>query len=648
MKIWKNRKLQLILTLSLSFLGAFFIQEQTAMAATPVTIKTVDYEEENIIVNNNGNTRIYFATNDEAAKDNWEVLDADSGTATTIDISWLSASIDNVLSLKGEENETKVSVTIIERTQKFNISINYLGLGQLDPADNIASLLNIMTTAGSGSNPIVFDNLEWKKGDSGKWKDSSELTVAQLSKYQIKGTELYFRIKAINDVTVGTLTPDGTMGNRASSDTKLRITKKVTAMVVGIDGAEFFAEIKYGKEYRITTTGGTTDWVAVTDKAVKRVPLETIYPGVSDGTTATKAFPAGIIEIRNYTTSKAASSKITEIDLNAQRTIPSVIKETAVPVGATSSDKNIYIDYNGTKSMVITIPNASVNNPYEYCIIKLGDTFDIERVAWSSITKNTDVKILNSKAVESGTIYVRMKEIKSVQATKISPAVAYELASTYVTYKINYPSDPYIESILYEYIKGYSDPFIFNIQLNVVGKKAFEAQIKNIKVGTKEISFTSTITPVILTGADTSTTEHIMKVTIEKASLDAMANISNKGVTITFMNGTTNKTSVKLTVRNPIPAAVLTATAVKGSAVGTTVVSVVTSAATGNKIVYSIGATEVVDKMIEDTISGGITQNNLTDIAVTPGQYVTVYEVNIDTNKIVRYKSLLISADKIN
>jgi len=379
MKKGMTRKVKILVVFCMTFLGTLLFYGQTASAASMVTINSVDYREENIIVKNNGNSRINFATDTEAAKDNWETQDADRNpdgtiaTTTIIDISWLSPSLENILKFKGNENEDQTSVTILERTKKLEISINFSNIDNLDKKETVATLLNIMSTLGTADDPIKFSDLEWKKGDGGDWKLIDTLTVAQLEKYQIMGTYLYFRIMAEEAI------PGVTVGRRASNEVKVKIVKKMPRMVIGIDGEEFTADIRYGKEYRVSISGGEqTEWKKITNRATKTVDLATIANDGSNGTTL--EFPSMVIEIRDYATSKAASSKIKEIILDQQEELGGVIVPGIAPVIVDADDKDIYISYNGIKNMIIAIPAATIEEPYEYTVVEKDDDFDITRV----------------------------------------------------------------------------------------------------------------------------------------------------------------------------------------------------------------------------------------------------------------------------
>ncbi len=653
--------------------GLLFLQDHKASASgtvEPVTVDTVDYEEEEIILNNNGNTKIFFATEADAARGSWEVIpvDVNAEDKTIIDISWVPNTLESILKVKGGDDPagTQARIVLPARTTKLDISINYSNINTLAKTDAIAPLLNIMTTAGTSANPITFADLEWKKGENGYWKNIGLLTVAQLEKYQIKGTELYFRIKADNDdetrVVGGVaIYPDGTRGRRASSEVKVKINKKATAMVVGVDGSKFTADIKYGKEYRATIgSKRTDDWIKVTDKLTKRLALRDVIKELYDPDDIPNGiitpFPAMLLEIRDYATTKSAASKITEINLNPQRVLDDTrLKEGPAPKGAPATDQSIYISYTGDKNIVITIPSASGSNPFEYCVVKpqeISDYFDFGSLLWSTITKGTDVKVLKNKAVDNGVLIIRQKEIKSKAATRTSAAVSYELASTIVFHRIQYPNTPVVEKGSYTFVKNITldtNKIEFDIKLNTAGRDAYEREIKSIKLGTKEIAFTTEYTPDIATYDKSNS--YIITVTLDQTSLQSTPNCYNRALTITFKNGTVDKTSVLLTVKYPTEALALTVTPGKGSITGTTKVGIATDLGEGNAFGYMITPESMVGKIfVEDSMANYTNIQPFTpstDIAVTDKTYLTVIEYNVLTGRFVKYKCIPITPEII-
>ncbi len=673
--------------------GGLIMPSQLSYATTidtAVRVVSVEYYEEQIIVLNNGNSKICFATESDAARNNWEVMDADSGDYTTIDMSWLAVTSENIIMVKGYDDSTSTvsRVVLKAKPSKLEVSISYEKLDDLGSNQNIASLVNIMTTEGTGDDPIDFTDLEWKKGETGQWKNTSELTAGLIDKFLVKGTTLHFRIRAKDDVVniisdpsvdfeqlryegkggllsylalpenvdaeLGANYPDGTDGRRFSSEVKVKISKKAVASGYGIDGSKFTIAVKYGNEYRVTINSKTSDWVKITDRTVKSTLLSAMVKSVNpaannDGTDSTKPFPKMKIEVRDYATSKSASSKITETSINDQRIIdPDKLFEGKAPDNTSIPAGNIYVSYNGNKNIILRIPSASSSLPYEYTVVKPGATLDITKTSWTAVTKGTEVKILASKAVDDGTLYVRMKEIKAKNATSTSNAVSFELASTYVSTKISYPSVPEIVDAAYVFTKGYSSDITFMVTLNAKDKTPFEQKIKTIKLGTRLIEFEQTFS------TDSNNIQTIA-VKLKADDLNKLTNCYVKPITITYENGTTDKTSIKLTIQNPATAGALTVVHSKATnTVGATAFTIITAKVNStNKWVYVITDAAISSVNTQDMISNktNATQNAMTsasvdDLAFTAGKYLTIFEVN-SSDYIVKYKSIQITSDYI-
>ncbi|MBP1754620.1 MAG: hypothetical protein H6Q59_1018 [Firmicutes bacterium] len=680
-KIW----MKLMLLLVLVMIGVIYQPKQVAFAASPVQICAVSYTDESILVFVNGNSKIYFATEMDAARNIWDVMEVTStDTLAVIDVSWLSANSENIIKIKGDGDPTQTRVILKEKPSKLNVSIDYSRMDTLVPTDKIGKLLNIMASEGNGVNPITFSDLQWRKGDSGSWMNSSTLTKELLEDYLIKGTNLYFRIAPFDDVvkaksgtldyalwlytgsyaytkpmigtvldsslTYDTVYPNGTQGRRASDEVKVKIGKMATLPVTGIDGGKFTAAIKYGQEYRTTTTiaGVTTTspyWTKVTDRLVKNLTLKTMIGGSYDGLTATTAFPQILLEIRNYSTSSASSSKIIQTNINPQRVITGSIVPSSAPANVTAANQNIYITYNGTKNINIQIPSASDDNPYEYCVVKQGGTFDLTKVSWTPITKSTIVKVLSSKALDYSKLYIRMKEVKYKPATETTSAVTYKLASTMTTFDVNYPSIPTAPKLTYVYTKGYPTTISIDVTLNTVGKMPFETKLKYVKLGTKDVPVTSSV--VTPTGTIDKNLVYTMKIILDDKTLKEMVNCTSRALSIYYDNGTVDKVSSKLTIKNPTAALALTTTVLPGSVIGYTSVKVENAIGLNDTLVYAIGATQVTGLNMEDKFTTGLAFTSEADIPFpTAGQYLTIYELNA-AGYVVKYKSIQINATDI-
>jgi hypothetical protein len=686
MEVYWNMKKQMLrfVLFFAAVLGLICYPEKKAFASAPTTneiqVIAVAYSDESIIIKNNDNTKIYFASEADASRDKWDVIECGTDKFTVIDFSYLSSSAENILKIKGDKDPTPERIIINKRPQKLAISINY------STFDNttVGELLNIQSTEGDGEKPITINDLEWKKGPDGEWLDATYLKTALLKRYLLKGTVLYFRIAALNDVAAFNPTtlapytiddfrdeagsysyknsfeklyseksiypedltfisfPNGTKGRRAGSEVKLKINKQAVTPVVNVNGSKFTMAIKYGQEYRISTDGGASygGWTKVTDTLSKPLKLKDMLKDGSDG--LTDPFPAMMIDVRDYSTAKAASSRIVTTNIPEQRTIAGSVQVDTPAV----ADGNIYVSYNGNKNIIVTIPYATENEPYEYAVVKSGNVndFDVDRATWTAISKNTPVKIASTKAVDGSMIFFRKKEIKYKAATSRSTQVNFQLASTYVNFKVTYPSIPAAPKKTYVYTKGTLRNVEIIVPLNEVGKNPFETKAVSVKLGTKEIPFTLSYSPALPESMSNSVVNY-MKITLSGADLDKMANSNARALYIYYEKGTVDKTSSKLTIKNPTPAGKLFFTPVAGTAPNTTLVNLTSSIAPTNRLMYTFTADKVSSKNQEDAVDGSYTildPTNTIDTTGKAGQWLTVYEVTIpaaagDPSYIVNY-----------
>lgn len=626
----------------------FLLPADTAAAADfPVYVTSVDYYLEEIEVYNYGNSKLYYATEINAAKGSWDEMDVDGPNTSRIDFSWVSDTMENILVIKGDNSANEVRVKLVKKPTKLSITINYTDMKKLDKSDNIASLVNIMSDVGTGANPINFSDIEWKKGISGQWSDTNSLTVQLMEKFLINGTNLYFRIKALPDEAItspgGTIYPDGTKGRRFSSEIKVKVPKQNPPATYEVDVSKLAVEIKYGKEYRISLNGGTSfsDWVQVTDKAVKSLNIADMLKatnnnpsGILTGLFKDNEFPAMIMEIRDYATAKEPASKISRIKIKEQFVLEqSRVVNDAIGTDPLNNNNNIYISYNGDKNLVIQIPSAGPSNSYEYCVVKPGDSLDLKKTSWTAISKATEVKVANTKAVQGGTLYIRVKGIKSIQ-NKLS-ADGVTIASTCVTHAINYPSIPVIAKASFTFVKKYSEDIVFDINL---GSIPYETSVKEIKLGTRNIDFTS---------ASLSATE--LRITLKKESLNAMPNSSNKYISIYFDKGTVDKNSIRITIQNPTPAGTLSVSSAKGADIGSTSITMVFPRGVNNNWSYVVGNTQIDEVYTQNKIADvtALAATGFSDatmkINVNVGDYLTIFETNAE-GYIIKYKCIKITA----
>jgi len=84
-----------------------------------------------------------------------------------------------------------------------------------------------------------------------------------------------------------------------------------------------------------------------------------------------------------------------------------------------------------------------------------------------------------------------------------------------------------------------------------------------------------------------------------------------------------------------------------GSITGTTAITINDTVGEDDSLVYTIGSAEVTGLTTDSTVSDYSAFTSGGNIAVTEGQYVTVYEIITATEAVVKYVSLEITADNI-
>ena len=117
------------------------------------------------------------------------------------------------------------------------------------------------------------------------------------------------------------------------------------------------------------------------------------------------------------------------------------------------------------------------------------------------------------------------------------------------------------------------------------------------------------------------------------------------------MNGTVDKTSIKLTIQSPTPAGSLTITSAKGTNAGTTSFTMVGSKGSESTWVYVVGDAAITSVNTQDTVTlittvtpTLFTTTSNDNITAAVNQYLTVLEID-KTGHIVKYKCKQITAD---
>lgn len=371
-------------------------------AATPAPVKPVeiDYDELWLKVDKAGNTAVYYS---DKGKKVWSEALPSEGDYYLIDISWLKATTATEINLKGDKNEEIVPVTLPLRESKYKI--------KFDKVKGILTITNL---------PSSVEKLEWRKATSYQWTDvtvddakNPESAFAKaMSELRVAGASIYVRTKGTKGGTGTGADAALEVGTRPGKEIKVSIPKFSNAPKIKIDGSKMTLNTTTSMEY--STDNGKT-WT----QAEKKLPIAKVAQGALAGpeTSGQKQ----IVWIRKKATSRTPQSKICVLEIPAQRQAPS-----GADVPSKMEDGKFCLDFQ----------KASKTDPYEYTVVKAGDSLDVTKASWKAVIAPKKILLSNRTAPTGSIIYVRKKTVKQTTTAN------FELASYYLTIPVPaYPTN---------------------------------------------------------------------------------------------------------------------------------------------------------------------------------------------------------------
>ena len=433
-------------------LAAFFIMLVGIVALTvQMTAKAgaidaeqvaIDYVNETltVTVEENTDTVIYFTDKYNKDVTKWDACEVRDGKAA-FDISWINAKKTVRLYLCGDVNQEVISVDI---TWEEDFGVDFTGTlltTDITEAKTWQQVYKeypkftedtgyfIFTLEENGRDKSYFalENIQWRKGDDGVWREYKELDLKEMN---IKGIKLEFRIVA-NEV------------DRASSTAKIEVDKLDSAPALTVNPNTMTVSIRNNMEFSFDKE----EWIMVpeynkkfggddylVDEATRAASIETIYTNqrittlmmqeilkakATDFTMNTSMSKENltakyadlfeftengiVVYVREIGTSRNAASKI------AKAVIPYASDNMAVP-----EENALSISYGESKTNTGGIVVAN-NTPYKYQIgvitpeewAKVEDTENINltNTKWTSIKPGNMLKLSNKK-VPSGSYLV--------------------------------------------------------------------------------------------------------------------------------------------------------------------------------------------------------------------------------------------------
>ena len=237
----------LLVLLGIVSIGMMQLKVASAGAISDADV-TVDYVNETVTVETDADEIIYFTDvyNKDVAK--WDACEVRNGKAS-FDISWVISNKTVRLYLRGDVNTDVISVDI---TWEEDFSVEFTGtLLATDITEAeiwkqvYSNYENFSEDTGyflfaieeNGRNMSYFDleNIQWRKGDDGVWRDYDELDLREMN---IRGIGLEFRVVADNDGPA-----------RASSTAKISVSKLMSAPVILVNPNTMTVGIKNGMEF---------------------------------------------------------------------------------------------------------------------------------------------------------------------------------------------------------------------------------------------------------------------------------------------------------------------------------------------------------------------------------------------------------------
>lgn len=702
--MFNRKKLALFLFAFLMVIGIAMPSVETKAAGELAAgdIK-IDYAEEVIDISTSTDLGVVYVTDkydsSKPTKAKWETyaLKADgSQYVATIDFdAFTKKTADSVVYVKGD---TTVYPIQINRQDK-SFTATFSGFNSVIPKKMTSAVTldatNSVTATDCGY--IYFTKLtgnvttlapltviQWKKGTTGDWKSISNLN---LTWYTNKGTSLSFRIAPSSVVGIGTLTEGVYVntGARASKEVKITYKKRDNAPTVKVDGSRYTINLKKGQEYKVGTDG---QWINVSaahgDPAkngkVGTITLYDLFKSFTSDTVNTlysySSDAASTIYIRTAATSSKITSKTTTVALEATLDAAAVAKlddadatndlltaaytkpyDKLSGVGFTNSTKYTYqvavvdknLVYESSALNQEKVITSSSNREFTWYTVKAG-TFNnadtLLKVGTGKIPSNKYEDIAEADRI----IIYRIATIADNNKTEVNE---FRVAS--ITKQLTMPTAT-VQALTFTDEASVVSTDATTKVVTVTLTASSETITKELAVTLSNPSVTTGVTPKIACVSDATSTAgtvtaptgvRLLANGVLKADSGKMkVNISPSGKSSTSYWRVTAEgatTYVKLVVTAPDAGTISTALLEKGTTTGK--MKITATAGTGNTLSYKLGTTQVTGIKVGETVSGATSFSSGKEIAVTAGQYITIYELN--SGKVVNFYSAQITADMI-
>lgn len=485
-------------------------------AASKLIVKSVDYEKSEItLLTTSGDTVAYFS---DAKKKNWEMVPGKFvGGEITLDISWINVSKNYTITFKGDVSTSILSVTLPKQNAKFKAKYK-----------------------ANEETPFTFTNtnsgtIQWRKDGMSTWTNWNSATKNEdLSYLKSKGATLYFRVESVPGNAISA-------GQRASREVTVKIPAKGTAPTVTLDVAKMTIPLNNKMKYRVLTLDENgalnegVDWNEV--KTTKNYPMSEIVSVATYVKGRSLASQPVILQVKTKATASVQESKVTSILIPAQSAAPTV------------EEAKASIAYTSSASLELVIGAASVEDPYEYCIVDANDYrddgLDYTDLTWIAVTSAAKIPLTEEKAETGSHIYIRKKSV-GTQGEDDFALASVELDLT-GSNGVQYPDPPKMKElvtiavpagVIHKGDYGKSESFtMYSVSNTTV--TSMEFKYGSTSYGTVELSSTAAMNA---SGKETVDKKDDWIITTKITSMEALAakeDAWNKELyaTITLSNG---------------------------------------------------------------------------------------------------------------
>ncbi len=253
----KKKTILTLAALGLTLLTVLLLPAQQDARATDINADAdvlVNYDYETVTVNTTVDTVIYYTDTYYTDIAKWNVCEVRNGKAV-FDISWINDNKTVRLYIRGDEQTRVVSKDI---TWQETLKVQYTGtllstdITEAEKWKNVYKaypnfsndtgyFIFLLDTAGRDTSYFDVQNIEWRKGDDGVWREFKDLDLKEMN---IKGITLNFRVKAVNDAA-------NRGGARASTVAVYKVAKLSRGPAVELNTDTMEITVENGMEFSL-------------------------------------------------------------------------------------------------------------------------------------------------------------------------------------------------------------------------------------------------------------------------------------------------------------------------------------------------------------------------------------------------------------